>query len=200
MLLLPTHLKYSLGDYIFILLHIPPYTRQNDYGLHLPVLIGLIFTLVGVIVLKEMYKQQIPHLVRNIVVTCIVLFTAFPHITPVVLNGVFYYSNSEQSYSVKDGDCSITIKESDVTGHCTFKVYNYGRQKLISVVPLLPWYLEDDYQIEFEERAYRLDAHSSVTYNITISGTALSDVQSASINGATTFQTKIVHSSANTVN
>lgn len=132
------HLGYSFGDDLFRWAGISPWTQEGNYGLHLPVLAGLILLVAGILWVARIYRSHYPKIMSRLLIGCIAWIVIFPFLSEFVMYVVNYNSSgiSTVSYSRKDSKCDYRTENDAIRAHCQFHIYSYGNEQQVMVRPL----------------------------------------------------------------
>lgn len=132
------HLGYSFGDDLFRWAGISPWTKEGDYGLHLPVITGLILLMVGILRVVRMYRPRYPKIMSRVMIGCVAWIVIFPFISEFVMYVVNYNSSgiSTVSYSRKDSKCDYRTENEAILARCQIQIYSYGTEQQVTVRPL----------------------------------------------------------------
>ncbi|MNP52685.1 hypothetical protein D3C76_1470950 [compost metagenome] len=82
LMLVRTHLHVSLGDNIFSTVGISPWIGKNT-KFHLPVILGLIFLLIGLMGTVKIYKPRYPKVLSRIIIACVAVMLIFPLVSEI---------------------------------------------------------------------------------------------------------------------
>lgn len=165
-----THLKISLGDSIFRAIGISPWTKDNNNGWHLPVIISLILLIIGFVGAVKIYKEKYPKIVSRLIIGCIAFFLIMPLASEGVMFLVKRNSTSIHSIDISNSRCSYKSSEDNVEANCTFTIFNYGNVNVISIKPVIKLGINEEIEIEFESNTLSLDKRSKFNVNIPFSG------------------------------
>jgi hypothetical protein len=151
------HLDHSVGDRIFNILGISPWTEKNQSGLHLSVLLGFIILIVGVVGATKYYRPRDPKVLSRIIIGCIAFVFVYPIATEKVMLLIKYNTSGIESvdYSKKNSRCNFQSEGNSVKANCSFTIYNYGDENRITIRPILT-------EVEFESRELSIRTHSKV--------------------------------------
>lgn len=67
LLITNTHLQHPLGDSLFNLVGLSPWTKANQNGLHLPVILGLVILLIGIAGTVRLYRPRYPKVQSRVI-------------------------------------------------------------------------------------------------------------------------------------
>ncbi|MCR8645976.1 hypothetical protein NV379_25470 [Paenibacillus sp. N1-5-1-14] len=168
-----THLGYSFGDSIFRTVGIPPWTNtEDDSGLHISVIIGLLVIIAGYIGTVKFYQVRFPKIRSRIVLSCI----AFVYLSPIVTENAMillkYNSVSVTSvdFSKNNSQCSYRSEEANVEANCTITLINYGKEKNVMIRPYL---IRSTTKVKFEPMTVTLPPHQKVGVSMAFNGKQL---------------------------
>lgn len=132
------HLGYSFGDDLFRWAGISPWTKQGNYGFHLPVITGLVLLMVGILWVVRRYRPRYPKIMSRVMIGCVAWIVIFPFISEFVMYVVNYNSSgiSTVSYSRKDSKCDYRSENDAIRAHCQIHIYSYGTEQQVMVRPL----------------------------------------------------------------
>lgn len=132
------HLGYSFGDDLFRWAGISPWTKEGNYGLHLPVITGLILLMVGILRVVRMYRPRYPKIMSRVMIGCVAWIVIFPFISEFVMYVVNYNSSGITSvaYSRKDSKCDYRTENEAILARCQIQIYSYGTEQQVMVRPL----------------------------------------------------------------
>ncbi|WP_217595558.1 hypothetical protein [Cohnella sp. GbtcB17] len=161
------HLDYSLGDRLFEVLGVSPWTSKEQSGLHITALLGFVLLIIGVVGTVRHYRSKYPKILSRIIIGCF----AFTFIYPILIEKIMFLAKHNasgiNSIDVKDGRCNFQTVETVVKANCTFTFYNYGKEKSIVVKPIMK---NNDADIEIEERTVSISPHSRVNLGTQFEG------------------------------
>lgn len=163
------HLGHSLGDHLFNALGISPWTKKNQTGLHLSVILGLVLLVVGIIGTKRFYRHKFPKVLSWIIIGCIFFIIIFPIATEKV-TFLFKYDKSgleSLDYAKRESRCNFQSEGNKVKANCSFTIFNYGKEGKVTIKPILSDNFAD---IDFETRGLILQPHTKVTVGVEFSG------------------------------
>ncbi|MGG6310746.1 hypothetical protein [Paenibacillus macerans] len=168
------HLGHSLGDRIFTIFGVSPWTGQERTGLHLPVVLGLILLAVGVAGTLRVYRDKYPKMGRWIFLGGIAFFLIYPVATEKTMFIFKFYATGVSSldYAQKESQCSLQSEGKQVKANCSFTIYNYGQVEEITLKPLFSDHFAD---IEFEPSAISLQPHRKMKMNKEFYGKLIED-------------------------
>lgn len=160
LLLVRTHLHVSLGDNIFRAIGISPWFGKNT-RIHLPVILGFILLLIGMIGTVNIYKPKYPKILSRIIIGCIAFMLIFPPASEKVMFVLKHNSSGVQSidYLVENSECHIQTGDRAATAKCSFTFYNYGSENSVTIQPVLEDHFED---LDFEANTVSIIPHSKV--------------------------------------
>jgi len=165
-----THLHYSLGDLIFESLGIAPWTRGNQNGFHLPVILGLIILISGIIGSVKYYSPRYPKIRSRIFICCIAFVLLYPLATEKAM--FLFRHNAEGIKSIdllkKDSRCSMQTTGDEIMANCSITIFNYGSADQLTVRPLL---LDSSASIQFEKMTVSITTHAKVGFGAVFYGT-----------------------------
>lgn len=180
-LLSQNHLKHSMGDIIFEYFGISPWTKKNNSGLHLPVLVGIVLLFISTIEAARFLRPRYPYILSRLVIGYIVFFLVFPFATEGLMFLVKHNSSHIDSINISQSSCSFMTKENKVIANCSFTIFNYGTVEKVSINPKIP---NEDFDFEFEKNILSLDKHSKLTRSMQFNGEQRSgNVFSGSLEG-----------------
>lgn len=132
------HLGYSFGDDLFRWAGISPWTKEGNYGLHLPVITGLILLMVGILRVVRMYRSRYPKIMSRVMIGCVAWIVIFPFISEFVMYVVNYNSSgiSSVAYIKKDSKCDYRTENEAILARCQIQIYSYGTEQQVTVRPL----------------------------------------------------------------
>ncbi|WP_367398365.1 hypothetical protein [Paenibacillus lautus] len=132
------HLGYSFGDDLFRWAGISPWTKEGNYGLHLPVITGLILLMVGILRVVRMYRPRYPKIMSRVMIGCVAWIVIFPFISEFVMYVVNYNSSgiSSVAYIKKDSKCDYRTENEAILARCQIQIYSYGTEQQVTVRPL----------------------------------------------------------------
>ncbi|MCR8645211.1 hypothetical protein NV379_21380 [Paenibacillus sp. N1-5-1-14] len=168
-----THLGYSFGDSIFRTVGTPPWTNtEDDSGLHISVIIGLLVIIAGYIGTVKFYQVRFPKIRSRIVLSCIAFVYLFPIVTENAMILLKYNSVSVTSvdFSKNNSQCSYRSEEANVEANCTITLINYGKEKDVMIRPYL---IRSTTKVKFEPMTVTLPPHQKVGVNMTFNGKQL---------------------------
>ncbi|MNN00775.1 hypothetical protein D3C81_1133770 [compost metagenome] len=160
LMLVRTHLHVSLGDNIFSTVGISPWIGKNT-KFHLPVILGLIFLLFGLMGTVKIYKPRYPKIFSWIIIACIAFMLIFPVAFEKVMFVLKHNSSGIQSldYLVENSECHIKTSDSSATAQCTFTFYNYGAENSVTIQPVFDDHFGD---LDFEANTVSITPQSKV--------------------------------------
>lgn len=155
------HLKRSLGDGLFHVLGISPWTGENQTGFHLPVILGLTILITGIVWATKSYRSWYPQVLSRIIMVCIAFIFIFPVATEKLMFLQKHNSSGAASfdYVKSDSRCNVQVKEHGAIANCSFTFYNYGKEGKITIKPMLSGGYVD---LDFEARELILQPHAKV--------------------------------------
>jgi len=164
-----THLHYSLGDLIFESIGIAPWTKENQNGFHLAVIIGLIFLIPGIIGTVRYYSPRYPKIRSRIFIFCIAFVFLYPLATEKALFLFMRNAEGMKSFDIlnEDSRCNIQTEGNEVKANCSITIFNYGNEDRIAVRPIL---LDSSADIHFEKRVISITPHSKVNIGTEFNG------------------------------
>jgi hypothetical protein len=168
-----THLGYSFGDSIFRAIGIPPWTNpEYDSGLHISAIAGIIAIVIGYIGAVKYYQVRFPKIRSRIIISCIAFAYLFPVVTENAMMLLKYHSVSVDSvaYSKNNSQCSYRSEETNVKADCTITLINYGKEKDVTIRPVLN---RSFAKVEFEPMTVTLPPHDKVNITMAFSGRQL---------------------------
>ncbi|MFC7679203.1 hypothetical protein [Paenibacillus sp. GCM10028914] len=178
LMLLPiNHLGNSLGDDLFRWIGVSPWTKENNNGLHLPVVIGFILLIFGSIGVANIYKPRYPKISSRLLIGYIVFIYIFPFLTEQIFFLTKFNSSgiSSVAFSKKDSECNYSPENEQVKAVCTLNIYNYGKQKSVTIRPIInPMYS----QVEFKPKEVSLTPRSQRIVNVVFYGDPLDESSS----------------------
>lgn len=95
LLIVPDYVKKPLGDTLFHIFGISPYTAANNMGLHLPTAIGFLMLVVGITGAVRYYRVAYPRILSRILIACIALVIVFPYISMGAMHLAKYNANAD---------------------------------------------------------------------------------------------------------
>ncbi|MBA9086157.1 hypothetical protein FHR92_002630 [Fontibacillus solani] len=161
LMLVRSHLHVSLGDNIFSAAGISPWLGQNT-RLHLPVLLGFILLLIGMIGTVKIYKPRYPKILSRLIIACVAFMLIFPWASEKLMFVLKHNSNGIHSidYLVENSECHIKTSDNEAKARCSFTFYNYGAENSITIQPVF----EDRYgDLNFEASSVSIIPHSKVS-------------------------------------
>jgi len=132
------HLGYSFGDDLFRWAGISPWTKQGNYGLHLPVIAGLILLTFGILRVTSIYRPIYPKIMSRVMIGCIAWIVVFPFVSESVMFVANFNSSgiSTVAYSKKDSNCEYRTENEVILARCHIQIYSYGTERQVTVRPL----------------------------------------------------------------
>ncbi|ACX62475.1 hypothetical protein MHI43_00940 [Paenibacillus sp. FSL H8-0457] len=132
------HLGYSFGDDLFRWAGISPWTKQGNYGLHLPVIAGLILLTIGILRVTSIYRPLYPKIMSRVMIGCIAWIVVFPFVSESVMFVANFNSSgiSTVAYSKKDSNCEYRTENEVILARCQIQIYSYGTERQVTVRPL----------------------------------------------------------------
>jgi len=132
------HLGYSFGDDLFRWAGISPWTKNGNYGLHLPAVAGLALLIIGVLWLTRIYRPLYPKIMSRVLLACVAWLIIFPFVSKSVMYVVNFNSSgiTTVDYSRKDGKCEYYTENEAVMARCQIQIYSYGTERQVSLRPL----------------------------------------------------------------
>ncbi|EGG31557.1 hypothetical protein [Paenibacillus sp. HGF5] len=132
------HLGYSFGDDLFRWAGIPPWTKQGNYGLHLPVIAGLILLTIGILRVTSIYRPLYPKIMSRVMIGCVAWIVVFPFVSESVMFVANFNSSgiSTVAYSKKDSNCEYRTENEVILARCQIQIYSYGTERQVTVRPL----------------------------------------------------------------
>lgn len=132
------HLGYSLGDDLFRWAGISPWTKEDHYGFHLPVIAGLILLVTGVLWVTRIYRPRYPKIMSSVLMGCVAWIIIFPFVAESVMYVVNFNSSgiTTVDYSRKDRKCDYHTDNDAVLARCQIQIYSYGTERQVSLRPL----------------------------------------------------------------
>ncbi|WP_145040419.1 hypothetical protein [Paenibacillus sp. Y412MC10] len=132
------HLGYSFGDDLFRWAGISPWTKQGNYGLHLPVIAGLILLTIGILRVTSIYRPLYPKIMSRIMIGCVAWIVVFPFVSESVMFVANFNSSgiSTVAYSKKDSNCEYRTENEVILARCQIQIYSYGTERQVTVRPL----------------------------------------------------------------
>lgn len=174
-ILLPVHhLGNSVGDDLFHLMGISPWTDRGKYGLHLPVILGFTLLFIGCIGVSKLYRSRYPKIGSRLLIGIIAYFLVFPYITEQMSFLTKFNSTgiSSVAYSKKDSSCNFTAEGKQVKAVCKLNIYNYGKLEQVTIRPIV-----NDWSnpTEFEPKVATLHPRSQTFLNEVFYGEQVED-------------------------
>ncbi|RKP57998.1 hypothetical protein D7Z26_00350 [Cohnella endophytica] len=169
LLLTNSYLGVSLGDRIFKLFGLSPWTKGDNNGFHLSVLLGLILLVVGIRGTVKFYRSRYPKVLSRTILACIAFVFLYPAHTEKAMFILYHDSHGLNSidYSKKNSNCSIQSEGNNTTAKCSLTFYNYGKEESLMVRPVLYGNFTN---IEFESKQINIRPHSKVTIGTEFNG------------------------------
>jgi hypothetical protein len=132
------HLGYSFGDDLFRWAGISPWTKQGNYGLHLPVIAGLILLTIGILWVTRIYRPRYPKIMSRVMFGCVAWIVVFPFVSESVMFVANFNSSgiSTVAYSKKDSKCDYRTENEAIRARCQIQIYSYGTERQVTVRPL----------------------------------------------------------------
>lgn len=132
------HLGYSFGDDLFRWAGISPWTKQGNYGLHQPVIAGLILLTIGILRVTSIYRPLYPKIMSRVMIGCIAWIVVFPFVSESVMFVANFNSSgiSTVAYSKKDSNCEYRTENEVILARCQIQIYSYGTERQVTVRPL----------------------------------------------------------------
>lgn len=167
LLIVNDHLRYTPGDYLFQWIGVSPWTKGQNLGVHLPVVIGLLLLLIGGIGTVKVYRHKYPKIRSRLIISCIVFIILFPIATEQWMFLVHRNSTGVGSVDilVKESQCQIKTNENVVRAQCSIPVFNYGNEVQLTLRPVF-----DSDLIVLEEVTIPIEPHSSPTLGLEFHG------------------------------
>lgn len=177
------HLGYSFGDDLFRWAGLSPWTQRDRYGLHLPVIAGLILLTVGILWVSRIYRPRYPKILGRVLIGCVAWIVVFPFVTEHVMYLVKFNSSgiSSVSYSKKDSKCDYRTENDVILAQCQIHIYSYGNERQVAVRPLN---LDiGDEMVNFEPKVIAVRPRDKVKVNETFEGSVGPPDSSFSMSG-----------------
>ncbi|MEK4975772.1 hypothetical protein [Bacillus sp. FSL K6-6540] len=132
------HLGYSFGDDLFRWAGISPWTKKGNYGLHLPVIAGLILLTIGILRVTSIYRPLYPKIMSRVMIGCVAWIVVFPFVSESVMFVANFNSSgiSTVAYSKKDSNCEYRTENEVILARCQIQIYSYGTERQVTVRPL----------------------------------------------------------------
>nr|WP_285857611.1 hypothetical protein [Paenibacillus lautus] len=132
------HLGYSFGDDLFRWAGISPWTTKGNYGLHLPVIAGLILLTIGILRVTSIYRPLYPKIMSRVMIGCVAWIVVFPFVSESVMFVANFNSSgiSTVAYSKKDSNCEYRTENEVILARCQIQIYSYGTERQVTVRPL----------------------------------------------------------------
>lgn len=165
-----THLGNSFGNWLFRLLGIPLWTAQDNTGLYLPNNLGIIVLIVGFIGATRQLKPVYPKIISWLIGGSFVFVLLFPYVTEASMFLLKYNATGHASVAIKDSQCSIRQDEQSAEMSCTLTLLNYGKEKEITLQPILPADISERMDAVFESQSLRLIPHRTNVEGVSFTG------------------------------
>lgn len=132
------HLGYSFGDDLFRWAGISPWTKQGNYGLHLPVIAGLILLTIGILRVTSIYRPLYPKIMSRVMIGCVAWIIVFPFVSESFMFVANFNSSgiSSVAYTKKDSKCDYRTENEAILARCQIQIYSYGTERQVTVRPL----------------------------------------------------------------
>jgi len=166
------HLDKSLGDYLFKLIGLFPWTDTDETGLHLSAFLGFVLLLFGVSGTVRTYRPRFPKILSRLIIGCIAVVLIFPTVSEKTMFLLKHNSKGIDSldFSIKDSKCNIQTVESIVKTNCSFTIYNYGTEDEVLIKPILKDRFSD-IEIDVKEHVVNIAPHRKHLFSIQFDGT-----------------------------
>jgi hypothetical protein len=163
------HLNHSLGDSIFNVFGISPWTGKRQSGYHLSVFLGLALLFVGVVGAVRFYRPKYPKILSRITIICIAFVFLYPMVTEKAMFIIMHNSTGLTSidYSKRNSNCNIQSEGNKVKANCFFTIFNYGNENQIIIKPIIDNYFAN---INFETRKLSLSPHTKSNIGVEFNG------------------------------
>lgn len=83
----------------------------------------------------------------------------FPYVTQASMFLLKYNATGDASVAIKDSQCHIRQDEQSADKSCTLTLFNYGKEKEITLQPILPADISERMDAVFESESLRLIPH-----------------------------------------
>lgn len=132
------HLGYALGDDLFRWAGISPWTKEGNYGLHLPAIAGLVLLVTGILWATRIYRHRYPKIMSRVLMGCVAWIIIFPFVSKSVMYVVNFNSSgiTTVAYSKKDSKCDYRTENEAILARCQIQIYSYGTERHVSLRPL----------------------------------------------------------------
>ncbi|WP_339315257.1 hypothetical protein [Paenibacillus sp. FSL R10-2734] len=169
-----THQGTIVGDYLFRMIGIPPWSEAaTNQGLHYSVIFGIIMLIVSGNLTIKYFKQRYKKYVgRSVILYCII----FIYLYPILTEQLYYLVNVKNEgvkvvdFLEKDSDCMYGTQEDIVKIQCTIRLINYGGQnETVKIRPIFREYGNSQgiwSFVKIQPQEITLLPRSNIKYNI----------------------------------
>lgn len=164
------HMGDSLGAGLFRAVGVSPWTGDNDTGLRLPVVLGAILVIIGLVGATKALRQRVPNILGILAISAILFIVSFPFVSEKAMFLAHYNSDSIDSIDITDGQCSYSAEDRSAQAICSFTLYNYGKRESVVIRPLT--ISDQGKEIVFKEHEVTLKPQQKDTMSIRFNGEA----------------------------
>ncbi|MFB9277629.1 hypothetical protein [Cohnella cellulosilytica] len=163
------HLHSSFGDLVFEFFGISPWSKENHNGVHLPVVLGIILLIIGIIGTVKYYSPRHPKIRSRIFIFCVAFILLYPVATEKALFLLRHNSSGIRSIDIltEESRCSIRTVDDTVRANCSLTIFNYGNEEQLTIRPIL---LDASPDIVFEERTVSIIPHTKIGVGTELDG------------------------------
>ncbi|WP_027084427.1 hypothetical protein [Cohnella panacarvi] len=163
------HVGRSVGEAIFEMLGLSPWSNADGTGFHWPALLGLPMLIVGFVGTVKYYKPRYPRIVSRIVIGYLLFIFLYPQAAERATFLLLHNADGFRSidYVKEDSHCTFQSDEYKVMASCSFTIYNYGNVDEMTIKPIL----SDEYGIRFEAKTLPLREHEKNSFGTQFEGT-----------------------------
>jgi hypothetical protein len=191
------HRGIIIGDRIFRIMGVSPWSDHRNQGIHYSIIVGIVLALISGNILVKHLRIQYMKVGRKVVAFCIIFLLLFPIVSRwlMVIGNLNNSGVSALDYSSKDFTCEYHTNDGIVLFQCKIRLLNYGgNSETVYIKPVF----QDNFNqssglasIELKYVELVIPPRSNRTYSMRFTSTPTNlTIFGATMSGGVSFESK----------